>query len=374
MALKAHCPDCDRTFRVPHADRTWNCKGCGGALDLLEPEAPRCPECDAEVEVEAAFCEACGFALREDTQVRSRSEKKAAGAEMRKAMKRVRRLKTYLWFTFCGNGCVLLLTSLFVLTAEAQELTGLAYVVVGLYAVLLALNGLALHQLERRPFPAVLGMALLWTLLTSLDLLAGSINLFGIALTVWVWFVLSDVARMTRLAKEHPDLYLSKRLRGEHLSGSHGAGESLRARRREREAARSRGSGLRLAGIFGGVLLLLGLGTWGYRVSAAPSSVETTLEEFQAAWNRVDTQAIGDLAVSDRQETWKSNVEKLQRRYEWGSSLPPLDAFRVTGRGETRVTVDFSGPAGILSAKFRWKDGRWCLHGLDMRGVKDWRP
>ncbi|MCB9914707.1 MAG: zinc ribbon domain-containing protein [Planctomycetes bacterium] len=382
MSIAAVCPQCAKRYRVPHAERAWSCKACGAALELAHDEAesdagdeaPSCPSCGAEASPADAFCEACGHALSGSSETARRAEAKVAGAEMRKAMKRVRTLKTMLWVSLLFSVFQLLVLVLASFRPEADA--GTMALLLGLVGAICLLNLVAVYKVESHPLPVVLGVAALKTVDTSLLLMGGIVNLVSIGVTAWLWAAVVAAARLSRLAKEHPDLYLSRRMRGE--LDTHrdrlAQGSSVGRRHRDRARSRDRGGALRLVAIGVALVALLGAGFWGLRSATGPTSPAAMLEDFRDAWNRADTAAVGAFAASANRDKWTSNVEKLQERYAWGDALPPLERVEVELFDGAAARAKLHGPAGALGVRLTWEEERWCLASLDLRSVKDWRP
>ena len=64
MSILAACPDCQKSFRVPHANKIWSCKSCGAQLELI-PDVP-CPACQAPSDPTGIRRAECGEKLREN--------------------------------------------------------------------------------------------------------------------------------------------------------------------------------------------------------------------------------------------------------------------------------------------------------------------
>ena len=73
VRVSARCDDCQRVYRVPKADRTYTCKGCGGTVHVVEgseePHDPvpsgtvTCYECEAINPGGLEYCAECGSSL-----------------------------------------------------------------------------------------------------------------------------------------------------------------------------------------------------------------------------------------------------------------------------------------------------------------------
>ena len=144
MALLASCPDCRKKYRVPHAEREWRCKVCDVPLELEEPEEPE-----------------------EEAPARSKAEQKVAAVKMRKAMGRVRILRAFLFLAMLAAVVQLLIVVGFAWSGRVP--LGIGALALAWCAVNVGLVQLAIHSLERRPFPVTLSLASLATLSAAIQ-------------------------------------------------------------------------------------------------------------------------------------------------------------------------------------------------------------
>ena len=93
MTRQAHCDSCAITYRVPGARRMYRCKSCNAELEPRDEPEPTghepCHACSALQPASASFCAACG----EDLDPASEEAWRAAGKDLRQALKRLRRFR-----------------------------------------------------------------------------------------------------------------------------------------------------------------------------------------------------------------------------------------------------------------------------------------
>jgi len=334
--------------------------------------APRCSACGEPHEAGARFCEDCGADLSSGERAgrRSPGEQRAAAVEMRRAVRRVGFLQAILvlYLLQC-----LLLTSILSLALLGGEPVLPAFLVSGL---LLSLSVLGLVLVRRRPFPIALTMALIESLSFVLMLGFGGASYWALgwsALRVaLMWGATFQAARLTGLAREFPDLYQSRRLRGEHL-GPRGRtqGESLSGKHKGRGTRTRDRSGLWFA--VGGVALAGVVAFFLMRPPSLPDPMPS-VEGFRSAWNGGDVAAMASYTRADRQARRRRIFVKAQESYEWGDVFPEAEELEVTGdsRGDLKVVMHTVG--GDVPMQFEWQNERWELTSLSFKGVKDWRP
>lgn len=407
MSMLAHCPNCSKNFRVPHGDKTWHCKVCDGELELEAAEDPgtadgACHSCGEPNPAFAAFCGGCGESLaptkdapevepaappnegraprrrRKQVEDPELEERRANKAGLRRILRRVQRLKWMLLGNFILLLLVIALGLLGLFASGAKDLdTDTTYLAVtlGVMALLAAMNLAAIKLVDRQPLAITSAIAGTYTLLAFWNVIdSGTLSLW-LLWAAMVWAMVPDAAAITKLAKEDPDGYLARKMRGEHLrhEGREGAGENraLMSQRKERTQERKR---FLLIGT--AVALVAGLGYAGYWVSQAPPSPGDRIEAFRSAWNRSDIDAVAELAGPQSSDKFARQMRILQKRYEWEGQLPPLDSgeWKQPGREATRANVDYAGPDGPLEVAFKLRGKVWLLSQIDAAGVKSWRP
>jgi len=292
---------------------------------------------------------------------------------MRRATKRVSRLKGFVTLNLVMSA---LMAPVVILIVIASELSlGMSVFLIGLQLVALALAIFCRVFFDRRPFPIILTLASLQTLSAILAVIQGT-NWIGSA--VWafaLWGLSADAAQVARLARQYPDLYLSKRMRGEHLS-SKGAKRSESAAQRRIRMDRARAS-RRLwtwIGVGVGTVVVGVIAFFGYKIATAPPPPDAAIERFQAAWNADDVEKIIAVSTSDRRTKMRKFLAAANRRHDWENQLPSLVTADWELKAPDRVQVYLDGEAGIVTAQFKYVEKRWGLIGLDLRRVKTWRP
>ena len=382
MPIRAECPGCKKRYRVPHANKDWQCKVCESVLVLGEeaeeaaeagPATRDCPECGLINPATAHFCEECGASLgggEEKAAEREKHEEKAASAEMKKASVSIRRVRNFLLFALCMRGLRLGGSMLGIINSRASiefdmvsEVLTLA--LVGFDVGLLVF---VIYQLPRRPFPAALTLAVVSTLgaaftLISSGLTDGSILIlvpFALFWPVVYWIVTMKAAALTRLAKEYPDLFLSRQL--------HGDKKSTIGRSRRRGKQESKPPYIALGVI---ALAVMAVGVMG--ILNSPDSPEPALDSISQAWNERDFDALADFVKPTSREKWIKSLETVPKKYEWGDEWPEAATYEYEIRKET-VYVDMETEAGQVPFRLNWTDDdRWVLSAMSFSDVKDWK-
>jgi hypothetical protein len=374
MSQLAVCPACDKRYRVPDHVAAARCKVCRAPLEFEESAAPEeepdggCPSCGAAVEPGAAFCAGCGEALSADAPPSSRGEKRLAAAQMSKAMGRVERLKLFLAFGLAMQCFALLVLVAFLLLSD--EVSAIAFFVVAITVSMIGLLIYGLRTLERRPFLITLSLALLQTLNVALGFLSGAIPVFPLLLALYFWTATASAAQVERIAREHPDLFLARRMRGETRQGSAG--------RRQRQIERDRKAAARrkwvVLGAVGGVLALIGVGA--KVVSMLPEEQVPTavVEGFRDAWNQADVAGLGYFAGQDNRARLERGMGVVMKRYEWAERLPNIESFELGASEGLSQRVRYVTEAGAVPVGFRKEGDRWTWRSVDFRDVKHWRP
>jgi hypothetical protein len=379
MSLLATCDPCSKSYRVPHANKEWHCKVCKRVLRLEKEEeedeeagddANVCVSCDAENDPEAKYCEECGAPLRDGLPELAPGEKKRAAQLMRTAMKRVKVLRLFFIVGSVGQSLILLLLLALLLAGELDVPS--AVIGIAVSGTMLGILIWGLRNLERKPFPITLTLALLQTLNLIISLftgpLAGAIAPSVGALFYWTATLYG--ARLARLSKEYPDLYFSKKMRGER--NVRAKGDRTQRGKGKRDSS---GVGKWIAiGVVVVIIAVVGFLKFGKSLVGRPDDPEPTVEAFALAWNEGDVGALGEMTRADSREKLEQSLRTVQKRYDWGAQLPPVSAYEFDPDAKSRLEVVFDTEVGELPVSFRWEGGAWRWTGMSFTGVKDWRP
>ncbi len=340
----------------------------------MEPlnDGSECPSCGALFFGKETFCVECGESLAA-SKADNEEDRRQAAAEMRRATKRVSRLKLLVTWNLVMS---VLATPAVILIVVAGEFSrGMAFFLIGLQLVVLTLAILCRVFFDRRPFAIILTLASVQTLSAILALIQGT-NWIGSA--VWaflLWGLSTDAAQVARLARQYPDLYLSRRMRGEHLSAKDGGRSESPAQRRIRmDRARASRKLWTWVGIGAGTVVVAVIAFFGYKSATAPPPPDDAIARFQAAWNADDVEALYPQALSRNREKWRKQFAIVGRRNDWGDQLPPIETAEVRLRGVDRASVTFEGEGGWFVVHFGFKEERWGFTGIDLKHVKTWRP
>ncbi|MFT4541771.1 MAG: hypothetical protein ACI841_000247 [Planctomycetota bacterium] len=333
MSLVDHCPNCEKKLRVPHADRELHCRVCDGVLALSPSALPSvsedktCGECGANITADASFCEDCGVSLdgnQAAEEKRTALDEREAGAEMRKALKTIKGLGSFLRvliglrilnLAMAGLAVLLTMSSI----GEGWVETLVVFVVLGLDLGLLMLVS---HQLTRRPFPAALGLAIFATLVAVLRLLGSDLDAKGMliagpiiaSLPACYWFVTMKAPRLTRLSEEYPDLFLARRMRAEHKERvSRNGSISRRSDKRIKRDSKPPFVMLGVLAVFVACVIIAGL-------INRPGSPDTALGEIGRAWNTRDFAVIEAYVEEDKRETFVRGLGKIDETYGWATT------------------------------------------------------
>ena len=402
MSLRATCHPCSKAYNVPHDRKQWRCKVCDSVLELdaVEPaleesEARACHDCGALNFGEGAFCEECGEPLDEGEGLSPSLTPKEAAIEMRKSMKRVRRLKTFIGINLVF-ALLVTLGLIGLIVRHAENLTGGEIAIIAvLRLIVLGLSYAAYHYLDRKPFPIVVALAALKTLDTVWEFIDSGPWIVTAVWAALLWWLAVDAAQLSRLAKEHPDLYLARRMRGEHITHKAGRGRRAHSTDREIGAVRTRASGRGKAEtnwwVLGGVLATVaglivavvmvtskGSGSQGgssKTVLAAPTvSPRAATEAFRTAWNSHSIDALANLTKESLREKMRASLAGLGDRYDWGPHFPQLDAAKFSEPKSGNVRVTFPSEAGEFPVRFTFEDGAWLVRSIKTSPLKNWRP
>ncbi len=389
MALFASCPDCQKRFRVPHDQKAWHCKVCNAVLEFEDsvPDEDQetegaCPECDAPIAPGDHFCDVCGASLgggEEQVTKRKKSESVDAGVQMRSARKSIDGLRGLLRVVLVLRILGVLGAVLFVFAALSPFSgdMGLAVLFLALVGLDLGLLILVLNQLTKRPFPAALALASLATLTLVLNVFTSDAEggllvvqlVAGAIFPAFFWYVTVKAAKLSRLAEDFPDLFLSRRMRGEHEARrSRGSGGSVSQRSRERIQRDKRPPYVVLS-VLGAVLV----GVITYGLLNRPSSPEEVVVRLGVAWNEKDITTMATFVPAESRAKWARQLERIPEIYDWGEEWPAITEY-VYEVDEEVVQVKFLTEAGTLPFRMRWtREDGWLMYQMSFKDVKDWK-
>ena len=140
-------------------------------------------------------------------------EDAAVRAELRRAMNQVRLLRIYLVGEIVLSGIGALAFAAAVVTGRTVRPSG--PVALAATSVAIVLLAYAYRSLERHPFGIALALALAHSALLVRALVTGEGVAFAAAWTLGFWLVAGRAWQLRRLARRHPDQYISKWMRGE---------------------------------------------------------------------------------------------------------------------------------------------------------------
>ena len=377
MPVLANCTICSKSYRVPHKDKDWHCKVCREVLVFADepeaaPKSTECSSCGALFFGEESFCEECGEDLTQ-TVASKKEDTRLAGAEMRRATKRVARLKSWITYNLVMSVLTSIAVAAIVMIGDLDPGMNLVLILVQSLSLGLAIFSRVFY--ERRPFPIVVSLAALQTLFAILALVAGERWIPIAAWAAGLWLLSLDAAQVTRLARQYPDLYLSRRMRGEHLTSKDGSPSESRAQRRIREDARRASKKLWIRiGVASATVFIALVSFAAYKISTAPPSPEAAIARFQKAWNAEDLNSVIAEATDSHEASLGRSLQKMVKRYEWGDQLPHLDSSGWKERGPGKARAKYEGEAGVLVILLEFEQGRWGFIAIDARDVKTWRP
>lgn len=355
--LVVRCDDCGRRYRVrAGAARTLRCKECGGAITIPaagedSPVGPSTPEGSAlPASSSPTDAEPDGARRRE------------AARDLQRAYRTIRRVR-FLYSTLAflsGYASLVLVATAIGVSRSPQDFpedssrilwvaTALSFAVTGLLVT-------AAARVRREPFAWGLIVALLQTLSVVLGTLRGEVSLFAFALLVLFWTALIPLVRLRALVQEHPDLYVSRRIRGE--ARRRPEGESVReraAQRRAAEAASRRTLLLALGGTLAAAVLLF----FGWKFLNRPPLLEQATPSLVEAWNRSDVDAVA--ALWRDSEKARRSLERLLSARDW-ERLPTIERDELDpSRGSLQLATTAEG-----DFEFHWRlsGDRWILVGM----------
>ena len=121
-----------------------------------------------------------------------------------------------------------------------------------------------------------------------------------------------------------------------------------------------------LAGIVGGVLVVVILIAL---FATAPPKIESTLSDFESAWQTNNQAEIGNLFHEDRRSRGYRSHKKLLARRGWTKTAPKLGEPSITPIGDDKSEVKYKIGKGQLVTIWRLTpEKEWCLLDIDAVG------
>jgi hypothetical protein len=401
MSLVAACPGCNKRYKVPHNNKAWRCKVCDVELlvdsDLEPPPLPgkdknaggcesgdSCPDCGAPQDTDTHFCGECGADLGGGEQLgkgRKRLERKERGQVLRRAANPIGKLRNILQATAFVVGMYFVVIGIGAIGAWGSSNSSVLLWVAVALGIELTLLIVVIKQLDRRPLPAVLTLAVFRTVFFALTsgvsfvtgLMDGNITFAGVtslSITVFYWIVTVRVAALSKLLKDNPEMYAARRMRGEtkHLQQRGG-------KTRTRHQARSKTKIPWIAIGSGVVVIALGIG--GYQWSEHSNKPEpppeaslptAAIAAFKKGWNASDVEELIKDIQPERKVRWRGLFTKAAKRYSLGAEWPKIVGSVITKQSRTRTSIEFMTDSGPLLVNLRWHAYEdWDVYGVDYR-------
>lgn len=360
----ARCDACAKSYRVPHADRSYRCKSCGGVLTVeagvqAQTAAPTpapakavlteeraCPECQALQVKPEPFCAECGAALDGGTSGRTqaeRVERREAAEEMRRAAKLLRFPRLLLFLAFIFNLMAAFGAAASFANAEAH--TAVAFLATGILAAVSAVSWVAYCLIRYQPLLWSLLPACLSTLSAVLSLLehleddavGSQVATLLVVRGVWLlfmWWIVFAGAKLQRLRRLHPDLYATVVLADAVPAHSRRKGPGAPQRALQiQDRANQRAARSALAA--GALIVVLPLALVGVLAAAFRSEPLTAMSErFATAWVSGDVDALEELCVSGDAALLRGQLERLESASAWRKGKwPELELQRESVDG-----------------------------------------
>ena len=335
----ARCGECGKPYRVPHADRTYPCKACGGEIRVVE----------------------------EPTQ-EAKQQRQEASDSLKRAYKGIAGIT---WLYRLGALAYAIATLFAIVSlARADIPRGGGVVVVVLMSVLSALMLMGAIHVVFQPFAWTVAIACVATFVTVVHLIGP--NPFGVAFigsAAWAvvsWLVLVPTLRYHRLIAEHRDQYILH-----HASVN--TRRSLKGRTGEERHERLLDVMHRAAkrawavSAVASVLFLLA-SAWGTRSvlsNLRPIPFEPALESFETTWNEQDFAAVTALLDSRVHAQESARLLGLAEGHGLPSDLPALRERQVR-REEEQSWVDYKVGTMDVSAHWVLNDRRWNLVRIEI--------
>jgi hypothetical protein len=395
--IRAECDECGKSYKVADAAKTYRCTACGGRVRAApapyeappEPDitvsTPPCPSCDAPNPEDARFCEQCGAPLETGpaaAHVPPRARRRRGDAvdrdlvnrELGRAYRTAQAVRAF--YVACLVVIAVRLALLVWVIASEPDLAADLAILTGAATLDLVLFLTGYLRILRNPFFWTVLVASVTTLNFAIGIVDyGALGFFNLAglFTVALWAAVPATARVRKLMKKYPDLWVvARRFRGERSRAPRGA-VSAHARQRGREA---RTETLRKAALFGGIPAVLLIAAFVlYRNATRPPSIEDitpalmeTTARFAESWNRSDTYEIASYFQPSSRDRMHRAIGSRVKRRGWEGSHPPVEPPRLDRVSGTTARVLFLPRGGNfiepLKTVWKYRDGHWDLTSI----------
>ncbi|MBI1853750.1 MAG: hypothetical protein HYR85_25725 [Planctomycetes bacterium] len=202
-------------------------------------------------------------------------------------------------------------------------------------------------------------------------------TLWGISFTAATWIAVTYASRVRELMREFPDLWISRKLKGERL---HLDRDKLAARVNPRAVeARRRAARRNVLVYCSGVIVfsaVIGLAyVWSKgnerSVSAAPATLpafEPVAAKFIETWNASKVDEIHPFFQGRYQELRRRQLKAIFARRKWDQKLPTIAWPTVSAPKDPRfrTVFPFAGQPAAMCLTTTWAvhDGAWILDTL----------
>jgi hypothetical protein len=420
-SLLAKCPDCQKTYRVPRADRAYRCKACGGTLKVegaveagveagveakVEPAAPppaaqrkptarpeqpsdawadqrACPKCKALQVQNEPYCAECGAALDAKANARShaeRVERREASEDIARSAKLLRIFRALLLIS-CALHLIGVAVAAIALTVPGVDV-GATLVGFSISAASAALAFAAWRLLPHQPvlwsllYAGTTTLSALVSVLSALALDASGASLLGTSLgsglvLLLSWWIVLAAVRVQRVRRAYPDLYAAAVLSGgvpvRGRAGESSAAAAARALEIQDHARRRavRGAALAAGGLLAACAALGAVAYFGMR--AAPLADYDA--RLRTAWNAADVDALVELCAHDHALLARRRLEKLPQACDWSAAWPelrPLGDPDITSGGKSARTRYVLGKNLDLEVHWRLTATDWKIERLGL--------
>ncbi len=395
MSNVAQCPDCKKKYKVPHTDKTWQCKVCQVPLIVQDPvsveSVPKseqkvrpksgklvsttCPACGATAAGLLSQCKECGEPIGSDPYAspknsgrpahrratagsRESIEQSAARGAAKKELRKLGFLRFLIVFGLFGS-CIEVVMDISLLVKTDGLLLLALMLVLDLVTVwFLWSTHKALASVYGRPRPFVIVLACLYTLNAVLQEQQLFQLITGLFAAIY-WMFVATLGKIQAIKDENPEAFADP-----DQVRSIAADEKLH-RRRMAEAARVSKERNRRLVILGGICGVLLLGFLGYKVTNKPDKPDKAILVFQTSWNAGDFAAVASLATPGRRAAWLKKLKNRDKKRGWGGRPPILGTALIESESESSVRVAYPVDDGSLGVRFGLEGKVWVLTSMN---------